>query len=145
MKIVVNNCYGGFGLSAAAIVHYLKLKGLSCFFYTQKKYKHSGGKDLYVRITQKEAESELGIMFTFTKGHGVSFEKWPKEEGDGYFYDNDLKRDDPFLVQTVEELGVEKASGRLSKLRIVEIPDDIVWYIDEYDGIESVHENHRRW
>ena len=42
-------------------------------------------------------------------------------------------------------LGNKKASGELSKLSIVEVPDDIQWEIDDYDGMESVHELHRSW
>ena len=50
-----------------------------------------------------------------------------------------LKRNDPKLDAAVEEFGEEEASGFYSKLRIVEIPDDYTdYYIDEYDGAESV-------
>jgi len=31
-KIVYNNCYGGFGLSEKAVLHYAKLKGITCTF-----------------------------------------------------------------------------------------------------------------
>jgi hypothetical protein len=56
----------------------------------------------------------------------------------------DIKRDDPVLVQIVEELGNE-ASGRCAKLKIVEIPDDINWVIEEYDGSETIAEEHQTW
>ena len=39
----------------------------------------------------------------------------------------------------------EKANGSCSSLTIIEIPDDIQYTIDEYDGMESVHEDHRSW
>ena len=48
------------------------------------------------------------------------------------------------LVWVVEELG-RAANGRFAKLKIVEVPDGIEWEIDEYDGVESVHEKHRTW
>jgi hypothetical protein len=48
------------------------------------------------------------------------------------------------LIQVVEELG-EKASGRFADLKVVEIPDDVEWQIDEYDGLEWVSERHRTW
>ena len=54
-------------------------------------------------------------------------------------------RTDTDLVKAVEELGVEKASGSLAKLKIVEIPDDAKVYISDYDGIESIEEEHRSW
>ena len=65
-------------------------------------------------------------------------------DGDNYFYEDEISRDDPALVQVVEELG-DDAAGRYSELRIVEIPDDVEWHIAEYDGLEHVAENHRTW
>ena len=59
-----------------------------------------------------------------------------------YYFD--IERNDPFLVQVVEELGAE-ANDIYSLLKIINIPDDIAWYIHEYDGLESVHEQHRSW
>ena len=53
-------------------------------------------------------------------------------------------RNNPHLVQVVEELG-SKADGRFANLKIVEIPDDVEWIIEEYDGIEWVSEVHRTW
>ena len=48
------------------------------------------------------------------------------------------------LNQVVEEMG-EESHGRFSKLRIVEIPDDIDFEIEEYDGMETVSERHQTW
>jgi hypothetical protein len=56
----------------------------------------------------------------------------------------DIKRYDKDLVAVVRELGAE-ANSEHSDLKIVEIPEDVKWYIDEYDGIEVVHEFHRSW
>jgi hypothetical protein len=47
------------------------------------------------------------------------------------------------LVRVVETLG-DDAHAR-GKLKVVEIPDDILWHISEYDGMEWVAENHRMW
>ena len=44
----------------------------------------------------------------------------------------------------MKELG-NKANGRYSELKIVEIPDGIEWEISEYDGLETVEEKHRNW
>lgn len=55
-----------------------------------------------------------------------------------------FKRDDPILIQVVEQLK-EKSSGSYSKLKIVEIPDDVEYEIRDYDGWESIHEVHRSW
>jgi hypothetical protein len=53
-------------------------------------------------------------------------------------------RSDPLLIQVIEELA-DKASGPCSSLKIVEVPDDIKWEIQEYDGKEWVAEAHRTW
>jgi len=53
-------------------------------------------------------------------------------------------RDDPVLIEVVERLGKE-ADGAHAKLKIVEIPDDVEWTIEEYDGVEWVAEVHRTW
>lgn len=56
----------------------------------------------------------------------------------------DVARDDPLLIQVIEELG-DAANGAVAKLDIVEIPDDVEWEIEEYDGWERVAEKHRTW
>jgi hypothetical protein len=87
MKVVINDCYGGFGLS-------------------------------------KKALDMLGL------------------KSDSIF---DRDRANPKLVEVVEKLG-EEANGFCASLRVIEIPDDVKeWYIDDYDGIETIHEKHRYW
>ena len=56
----------------------------------------------------------------------------------------DVPRDDKILVEVVKKLG-KKANGCLSSLKIVKIPDDVEWEIEEYDGLETVVEKHRKW
>jgi len=63
---------------------------------------------------------------------------------DGYGYDFNNHRDNPKLVEVVETLGT-KASGTCANLVIVEIPDDVEWFIDEDDGWETIRENHKTW
>ena len=53
-------------------------------------------------------------------------------------------RADPLLVQVVEELGSE-ANGAHASLAVVEIPDDVDYIIEEYDGKEWIAEAHRTW
>ena len=90
MKVVINTCYGGFGLSEESL----------------KEYK------LRARIT-----------------------------GDISYWN--IPRDNEHLVAMVEE-GVN-LDGQFSELKIVEVPDDVNWYIHEYDGMEHVAERHRTW
>ncbi len=59
-----------------------------------------------------------------------------------YYFD--IQRNDPILVSIVEQLG-ELANGEYAHLKIVDIPEDISWFIHEYDGMEYVAESHRTW
>lgn len=56
----------------------------------------------------------------------------------------DIPRDCPHLIATIEALG-SAADGPYAALAIIEIPDDVCWQIDEYDGLEWVAERHRIW
>ena len=59
--------------------------------------------------------------------------------------DSDISfRADPILVSVVQELDSE-ANGKYAELKIVDVPDDVRVYVDDYDGIECVRENHRVW
>ena len=117
MKIVINDDWGGFGLSDKAIEHYAKLAGITLIKADPEgEDKTFWGSDYYINEIDDE----------------------------NYFYDRDISRDDGFLIQTVEELG-EEANGSHASLKIVEIPDDIEWEINEYDGVEHVAEKHRTW
>ena len=59
-------------------------------------------------------------------------------------HDYDIKRNDPILVEVVEQLG-EAANSRFAELKVLEIPDDVQWIVEEYDGAEWVAEKHRTW
>ena len=139
MKVVVNRCYGGFGLSDKAIEMVMRRKGLNCFRYKQTKYKFSDGVEEYTRCDMFNDNS----LFTHyqTKDLGEKVNKLPNET---YWYYGILDRTDADLIAVVEELGKE-ANGDFASLEVVEIPDDVNWEIDDYDGIETVHEVHRSW
>ncbi|MHA1664293.1 MAG: hypothetical protein ACTSVW_00455 [Candidatus Njordarchaeales archaeon] len=130
MKVVINKCYGGFRLSDKAID---KLKELA------KKHKD---KKLLKMIeeeekTKKEYDERIRIKY------GIDPSK-SKIWGGKYWGLTDIDRTHPLLIKVVEELG-EEASTPVSKLKIVEIPDNIEWEIEEYDGIEWIAEKHRTW
>ena len=57
----------------------------------------------------------------------------------------ELSRTCPELIRLMEEKGSEFCSGDYAKLKIVEIPDDVEWEIEEYDGKERIVELHRVW
>ena len=141
-KIVVNRRHGGFGISPKAEKRYLELIGKDCYFYKQTKYGYeNNGIDEYIRISVDEA-SKAFIAYTITEDLGELINKIPND--DTYWYDGDLERDDPILIQVVNELGKE-ANSKYAELEIVKIPDDVVWEIDDYDGYETIHEAHRSW
>jgi len=65
-----------------------------------------------------------------------------------WFIDQDVRRDDPILLNVIDTLGLEESAGEYARLAITEIPDDIPadgWIICEYDGMEWVAEKHRTW
>lgn len=139
MKVVVNRCYGGFGLSDKACEMVMNRKGLGCFRYKQTKSKYRDGVDEYTRYETFDKPDIFGHYQTEDLGEKVS--KLPNET---YWYYGNLERDDADLIAVVEELGKE-ANGRHAELEVVEIPDDINWEIDDYDGVETIHEVHRSW
>lgn len=79
---------------------------------------------------------------------GYSLSKAAYEEmklpWDNYGYAFEGDRSNPTLVATVEKLG-DAANGKYAQLEVVEIPDDIKWEIEEYDGREWVREVSRTW
>ena len=135
MKVVLNKCYGGFGLSAAAMCELISMN--SPCVHGEKRDdipEHYNIEDVpgwpgyktntfYGSLVVKD-----GVLYTTYKT-GLS--------------ENDF-RSHPDLLAVVEKLGA-KASSQLGKLEIVEIPDNIEWDIDDYDGMESIHERHRCW
>ena len=141
MEIVVNRCFGGFGLSALAEKEYLAKKGKTAYFYEQTDYSFKNGKDEYKRVDSVDKKSRT-LYYTVTEDLGEAISDFPK--GVDFFPNYDMKRDDPDLVDVVEKLG-DAANGTFANLHIVEIPEDVDWEISEYDGMESVEEVHRSW
>jgi hypothetical protein len=92
VKVVINEDFGGFGLSDDAEALYKERKGIT----------------------------------------------------DPDWWYGDISRDDSLLIQIVEDMGA-KADGTFAALKVVEVPDDVNWYIEEYDGREWVAERHRTW
>lgn len=136
MKIVVNKCFGGFGLSPIAIKEYLKLIGKECFFY-ERDYK--------TKMANKVQDGSGMMAFTLTKDLGEQILYNHKSFEDCYFYYGNIERTDENLIKVVETLGSKIASGQFAELEVIEIPDGIDYEIEDYDGIESIHESHRSW
>jgi hypothetical protein len=60
------------------------------------------------------------------------------------FQDRHIDRDDPILVKIVQEMGND-VHGFFANLKIVEIPAEIDWQVDQHDGLEWISEKHRTW
>jgi len=131
MKVVINTCFGGFGLSPVAVKRYGEIKGIRLYMYEEN--------DRRLRLISFDEKPPF-IPFYFST---PDLTEWPSND-EYYFCEMDIARDDPILIQTVEELK-EKANGACAKLSVVEIPDGIEWDISEYDGIETIEETHRSW
>ena len=117
-KVVVNGCFGGFGLSAEAVRRYAEIAGITLYEHTDDFF------TAWYRVPREEYERLLA-----SGDYDAANE--------AYFSVNDMSRTDPALVQVVEELG-ERANDSFAALYIVEVPKGTRYRIDEYDGRESV-------
>jgi hypothetical protein len=120
MKVVINRCFGGFGISNVAFEKLLTLKGIE-FDKVPAKWPMRGNDSDYYKAGSEHSDATYLSEYEFYE-----------------------QRNDPDLIAVIEELG-DDANGWASELAIVEIPDDVEWHIDEYDGREHVAENHRTW
>ena len=141
MKVVINNRHGGFGLSDDAVKLYHKILGKEVWITGDDYF------PTYSLVPPNERQ-DAGLKYgSPANWHTMSMEEkdnWNKVYREQTFSTYDMARNDPVLVQVVEELG-RNADGRHAELKIVEIPDDVEWQIDEYDGLEWVAEKHRTW
>ena len=86
----------------------------------------------------KEVFKELNIKrngygFLHSKDFGI-------DSKNSYQY-----RTDNRLIKAIQKIGEEASSGDHTELRVISIPDDVEWDIEEYDGAEWVAEAHRCW
>lgn len=142
MKIVINAQYGGFSLSKLATEEYLKLKGKKAYFYSPE----CDGREIYYKkIDSSFKEDIFTVCFTKDFGKSVNGEEISEDMWENYcFSAKKIKRTDKDLIKVVEKLK-EKANTICSSLKIIEIPDDVDYEIEEYDGNEWVSEKHRTW
>lgn len=129
-KVVLNRCYGGFGLSTKAEKLYWERKlGKKIFVYSQDY--RSGN---YRKITDIEHTSRWDVDFA-TKDYGdADIDYLPANES---FCIGDVPRHDPVLVDIVEELK-DEANGERSKLVVAEI-NTPMYRIENHDGMECIH------
>ena len=99
-------------------------------------------------MKKKRAKTKKVVINTCFGGFGLSEDAitWLRFAGwKGKEFPEAIPRDSPLLIKCVETLGSEEASGIYSDLKIVRIPIDVKFIIQEYDGIEWVAEKHRTW
>lgn len=148
-QIVINKCYGGFGLSDAAEealigkcehttlvepIEYYGGPGSAYYEANKDRKSPDEWRQSYERDLER-SKTGSGLLITrFHDGKVICDD-----------HRNESNRSCPELIKVVEALGEKESSGQLAELRIVEIPDGVNWELSEYDGIESVHEVHRTW
>jgi len=171
MEVVINACYGGFSISPKAVKRYLELQDKKGYFFSSGYY--ANGKEYkYKPVDIDQLDSDrMGWVscYTVPNPEEVS-EGAPHKRREDYMVDGELdresyekdcdeynkkvdgihfdeygiERNDSLLIQVIEELG-EDADGAHAQLKIIDIPDDVEWHIEEYDGFEHIAENHRTW
>lgn len=118
-KIVINRCYGGFGLSEEGMRRYAELKGLRFYVWREPGFQS----DMFNHYFTADPSGMKKIDNEFYGKYSL--------------YDNEIDRTDPALVQVVEELG-DKANGMCAELEVRELPKGTLYRINEYDGYESL-------
>lgn len=132
MKVIINTCFGGYSLSKKAIELYIEKSGLELFCH----------KDNYYTIPYNEYKLLLDEEQRLYREKSLDYKGHPSNK---YCWNSDsIERHNPILVKVIEELK-ELANGKYATLKIVEIPDDIEYNIEDYDGSEHISEKHRTW
>jgi hypothetical protein len=135
-KIAINRKYGGFGITDEAFELYLEKKGIK---WAEKESLGGYGGCIYYTIPKKEYDE---LCKESIKKNG----NYKDVNSKGYTLSKyDIARDDEILIEVIEKLGIGKASDRFSEIKIVEIPANVKWKISEYDGMETIEEEHRSW
>lgn len=135
-KVILNKSYGGFGISRMGYELYAKKKNLDLYMY-ETEFK---GEHCFYKKTDNDA------LFTqyFTKDFGDNVDISEEDYKNYNLYLDKGYREDPILIEVIEELK-EKANSNFSDLKIVEIPDDLDYVIDDYDGLETLHQRVQEW
>ena len=117
-KVVYNACYGGFGLSKEACQRYWDIKGQQVWIEEDTQFEPQGLFTVWLvppeeRLEQKEWSS-------MTMDEHIAYNLASSKQT---WYNRNVDRHDPVLVQVVEELGV-KSNGKYAKLVIEEVHGD---------------------
>ena len=141
-QVVINTCFGGFGLSEEAY-EWLITHGVPVRAYVEEQRGDDG------RFVSERA-NEGRVIFDRDLTENPTDFKQSSRSVLGRYWETWLaeNRSEPLLVQVVQALGAGHstgASGRCAELKVVEVPDGVEWEIEEYDGSEHIAEAHRTW
>lgn len=146
MKVVINKCYGGFGISLegcrwmAERGHELAKKDVADYEEELRRFEHYKKHGI---LPDGSGDEGLRRFRTGIFDINIKYGKLPD-----FHCSHEYERHDPLLVACVEALGGEHrkgASGEYSELAVVEIPDGVEYQIEEYDGKEWIAERHQTW
>lgn len=115
VKVVINSCYGEFSVSQTVYRYLIDKKGW--------------------QISSKICDPNQKFIF------------YSERDKDYCCIFIQKDRANPDLIDAIETIGLDNSvdANRFAKLQIFDIPDNIKWYISEYDGWEEIHEEHRIW
>jgi hypothetical protein len=143
MKVVINKCFGGFGLSDAAYEKLIEW-GIPVRGYIKQK------RNPKTMLYRPEPANDGEIIFDRTLTPNDELNNAEHIKFLGRYWDTwtSSSRTHPLLVKVVEELGGGHrtgASDNFANLVVVEIPDGIEYTIEEYAGREHIAEVHKTW
>lgn len=148
MKVVINKCHGGFGISNEAMAKLIKKESDVLDIESLENWSRDSGCPENIeeycdnrdpksldkkKIDGKTYYIDMGVFLDFEDGLYYRLDSYDMET-----------RTHEDLIELVEQMG-DNVNGYYSELKIVEIPDDIDWKISEFDGMERIEEKHRSW
>ena len=142
MKIVVSRNGAGFCMSIKGLYEYVLRKYGKAYIYV------CTAPGIFTKQTDEEIAKNIN-KWLLAEAH-ITKEDFGDTAKDLYIHgdvmrEEYIKRDDPVLIQVLEDLG-DDAQGPYSKIEIIDIPDDVKeWEIEEKFGYETIVEKHRKW
>lgn len=144
-RVVINICFGGFGLSEAAYEKLIEW-GIPVRKYIEQEQDAAtglyqpqplnDGEVIFDRELTPEGDDDFNDMYWKYRPNRSIPRYWDSWTSDA--------RTHPLIIRVVEELGAA-ANGPHAELKIIEVPAGVEYEVAEYDGSEHVAEKHRTW
>lgn len=141
MRILYNNCYGGFGLSVKAIIMYLEAilhKQVFAYDSTHKKIADVSSAStvdpywcIFVTDTNMIPDHDL------TLSDRKTLDEYSKHHLDDKMSDISFRKD-PVLIAIFDKIGSDEFSGSCARIEADTVPDGSLYAITEHDGLETV-------